>query len=89
MGILNEAFSRATSQQDFYAALEKQGFKIYFRGKQAGVIGKRKYRLSSLGFSIERLQALDMEPKTRAKELNRIVDHRINKNKDKNNEQTI
>jgi len=69
--------------------LEKQGLNLYFRGKQAGVIGNRKYRLSTLGFSLERIQALNVEPNRRVKELNRIVDNRINKNKDKNNEQTI
>lgn len=82
-------FSRATSQQGFYTALEKQGLQLYFRGKQAGIVGKRKYRLKTLGFSLERIQALSIEPNKRAKELNRIVDNRINKNKDKNNEQTF
>ncbi|WP_339810423.1 hypothetical protein [Zunongwangia profunda] len=69
--------------------MEKQGLQLYFRGKQAGIVRKRKYRLNTLGFSMERIQALSIEPNKRAKELNKIVDNRINKNKDKNNEQTF
>lgn len=69
--------------------MEKKGLQLYFRGKQAGIVGKKKYRLKILGFSLERIQALGIEPKKRVKELNRIVDKRINKNRDKNNDQTI
>lgn len=89
MVILNEAYARATSEQEFYGKLKQRGLQIYFRGKQAGVVGKRKYRLKTLGFSLERLAALNREPNRRLKELDRIIDNRINKHNDKHNEQTL
>lgn len=89
MILLNEAFSRAKSQRDFYGILEKQGLQLYFRGKQAGVVGNRKYRLRTLGFSLERIATLDIGPNRRSRELVRIVEKRINKSKDKHNEQTF
>ncbi len=89
MILLNEVFSRAKSQRDFYGILEKQGLQLYFRGKQAGVVGNRKYRLGTLGFSWERIATLDIGPNRRSRELVRIVEKRINKSKDKHNEQTF
>lgn len=72
-------YHKATSEKDFYTRIKDKGLTLYFRGKQAGVIGKRKYRLRTLGYSLERIQALNLTHNKRQQELNRIVAHRNQK----------
>lgn len=60
--------------------------KLYFRGNQPGIIANRKYRLKSLGYSLERIQALNLSKNLRQQELNRIIASRMQKNKDNERE---
>lgn len=87
--ILDTAFSKAKSEIDFYDKLKESGLELYFRGIQSGIIAKRKYRLKSLGFSLERLQTLNLSKSLREQELNRIIESRINRNRKLNNEQEL
>lgn len=85
--ILDTAFSKAKSEIDFYDKLKDSGLKLYFRGNQPGIIANRKYRLKSLGFSLERLQTLNLSKNLRQQVLNRIIASRMQKIKD--NEQEL
>lgn len=84
--ILDTAFSKAKSEIDFYNKLKNCGLELYFRGNQLGIISKRKYRLKTLGFSIERIQILNLNKKVRQQELNKIIASRMQKNKDNERE---
>ena len=65
------------SSTTFYTAITNKGLQLYFRGKQAGIVGtKRKYRLKNLGFSLERIYALDLTKNKRQQELERIITSR-------------
>lgn len=59
---------------------------LYFRGNQPGIIANRKYRLKSLGFSLERIQALNLTKNLREQELNKIIASRMQKIKDNERE---
>lgn len=87
--ILDTAFSKAKSEVDFYEKLKEGGLKLYFRGNQPGIIANRKYRLKSLGFSLERIQALNLSKNLRQQELNRIIESRMNINRKLNNEREL
>lgn len=78
--ILDTAFSKAKSEIDFYDKLKDFGLELYFRNKQPGIIAKRKYRLKSLGFSLERIQTLNLSRNLRQQELNKIIASRMQKN---------
>ncbi|MBN8640682.1 MAG: relaxase/mobilization nuclease domain-containing protein [Flavobacteriales bacterium] len=84
--ILDTEFSRAKSESDFYERLKANKLELYFRGNQPGIMAKRKYRLKSLGFSLERIQALNLSKNLRQQELNRIIASRMQKNKDNERE---
>ena len=79
--ILDTAFSKAKSESDFYERLKANKLELYFRGNQPGIIANRKYRLKSLGFSLERIQALNLSKNLRQQELNIIIASRMQKNK--------
>lgn len=85
--ILDTAFSKAKSEVDFYDKLKESGLELYFRGNQPGIMAKRKYRLKSLGFSLDRIQTLNLTKNLRQQELNRIIASRMQKIKD--NEQEL
>ena len=85
--ILDTAFSKAKSESDFYERLKANKLELYFRGNQPGIIAKRKYRLKSLGFSLERIQTLNLTRNLRQHELNKIIASRMQKIKD--NEQEL
>ena len=84
--ILDSAFSKAKSEIDFYDKLKDFGLELYFRGNQPGIIANRKYRLKSLGFSLERIQTLNLSKNLRQQEHNRIIASRMQKNKDNERE---
>ncbi len=84
--ILDTAFSKAKSEIDFYDKLKDSGLELYFRGNQPGIIAKRKYRIKSLGFSLERIKALNLSKNLRQQELNRIIASRMQKIKDNQQE---
>lgn len=74
---LARAYELAKSEEQFYQLLKDAGLNLYFRGKQPGIQGnKRKYRLSTLGFSLERIQLLSLSQNRRTQELDRIVSRR-------------
>jgi hypothetical protein len=75
--LLDEAYGTARSETDFHNRLRDQGVKLYVRGKQQGIIGKRKYRLKTLGYSNERLGLLDLGRNQRERELERLVTSRL------------
>ncbi len=84
--ILDTAFPKAKSEVDFYDKLKESGLELYFRGNQPGIIANRKYRLKSLGFSLERIQALNLTKNLREQELNKIIASRMQKIKDNERE---
>ncbi len=60
IAILDSIYTKASSQKAFFKELQKQGLEIYSqRGKQKGIIGKRKFRLRTLGYDTEILKLLD------------------------------
>ena len=59
--LLAEVYSKAKSKQHFFKLLQKEGVALYFRGNSPGIIGRRKYRLKMLGYSQDRIAALDLE----------------------------
>ena len=75
--ILDSAFSKAKSENDFYEKLKESGLELYFRGNQPGILAKRKYRLKSLGFSLERIQTLNLNKNLRQQQLNKIIASRM------------
>ena len=87
--ILDETYRESKSEEEFYKKLENKNLKLYFRGKQAGIIANRKYRLKTLGYSKERIQLLDLSKNRRLDELERMVSSRLSqksKNQEKENE---
>ena len=84
--ILDTAFSKAKSESDFYERLKVNKLELYFRGKEPGIVANRKYRLKSLGFSLERIKTLNLSKKLRQQELNKIIASRMQKNKDNERE---
>ncbi|MET3536701.1 relaxase/mobilization nuclease domain-containing protein [Chryseobacterium limigenitum] len=61
--LLEEVFTTASSEKDFYQKLESKNIKLYSRnGKIIGVEGKRKFRFSRLGYTPELLQSLEQNP---------------------------
>ncbi len=84
--LLEKVYTTAKSENHFYTLLKNEGVNIYFRGKQPGIQGKnRKYRLNTLGFSLERLQLLSLNKNTRTQELERIISKRLS-DREQNNE---
>lgn len=82
---LAKAYGNAKSEEHFYALLQDKGLKLYFRGQQAGIMdGNRKYRLQTLGYSLERIQLLSLDRNKRTQELNRILSKKITDREQKN-----
>ena len=77
--ILDTTFSKAKSENDFYEKLIENGLELYFRSNQPGIKAKRKYRLKSLGFSLERIQTLNLSKNVRQEQLNKIIASRMQK----------
>ena len=76
--MLDEAYRQSKSVETFYQTLHQRGLKLYFRGTQPGIIGKkRKYRLKTLGYSLERIQLLSLTKDSRDRELERMVAKRL------------
>lgn len=82
MLVLAEAYSKAKTSQAFYTLIKEAGLELYFRGICPGIVGKRKYRLKTLGYSQERIQVLDLHKNRREQELQNIVERRTQQNKD-------
>lgn len=83
---LAKVYGNAKSEEHFYALLQDKGLKLYFRGQQAGIMdGNRKYRLQTLGYSLERIQLLSLDRNKRTQELNRILSKKIT-DREQNNE---
>lgn len=61
--VIEEVFTTATSEKDFYQKLESKNIKLYSRnGKITGIEGNRKFRFSRLGYTPELLQSLEQNP---------------------------
>ncbi|MCW3162640.1 relaxase/mobilization nuclease domain-containing protein [Chryseobacterium oryctis] len=61
--VIEEVFTTATSEKDFYQKLESKNIKLYSRnGKIVGIEGNRKFRFSRLGYTTELLQSLEQNP---------------------------
>ncbi len=61
--VIEEVFTTATSEKDFYQKLESKNIKLYSRnGKIVGIEGNRKFRFSRLGYTTELLQSLEQHP---------------------------
>ena len=75
--ILDDVYRQSKNEQAFFENIRKQGIQLYFRGKQAGVISKRKYRLKTLGYSNERIQLLNLSKRKREQELERMISSRL------------
>jgi len=57
---LDSIYTKASSLQAFYKALQEQGLELYTqRGVIRGIKGKRKFRFRNLGYETEILQLLD------------------------------
>lgn len=60
MEMVQQSFNKARSIQGFIKNLESYGISTYmWGGKVAGVVGKRKYRFSTLGIDREMLRSLE------------------------------
>ncbi|GGI58468.1 hypothetical protein [Winogradskyella haliclonae] len=69
-----EAFSKASSKVQFYKLLQQQGLQLYFRGKAPGIIGtKRRYKLKTLGYSLQRIALLELSHKEKQQQLSRLA----------------
>ena len=87
---LDQLFAQSKSTQAFYKAIQEQGLDLYFRCKQPGIKGvKRKYRLSNLGYSLERIQTLDLSKTKRQQELQRIIQLKIEQQQNNENEHEL
>jgi hypothetical protein len=83
---LAKAYNNAKSEEHFYALLQNEGLKLYFRGQHTGIMdGSRKYRLQTLGYSLERIQLLSLDRNKRTEELNRILSKKLS-DREQNNE---
>lgn len=61
--MIEEIFTTATSEKDFYQNLESKNIKLYSRnGKITGIEGNRKFRFSRIGYTPELLQSLEQNP---------------------------
>lgn len=61
--LLDEVFTTAKSEKDFYQHLESKNIKLYYRnGKVTGIESNRKFRFSRLGYTSELLQSLEQNP---------------------------
>jgi len=68
------SYSKATSQKHFYSLLKKEELTLYFRNKEPGIKGiKRKYKLKTLGYSLERISLLELEKAKKQKQLSRLA----------------
>lgn len=57
---LLEIYAESQSRQEFFEKLKENGLELYkYRGKAAGIQGKRKYRFSTLGISKKQMRSLD------------------------------
>ncbi len=75
ISLLESAFTRATSQLNFYKRLQQQGIELYSRnGVTVGAKLKRKFRFRTLGYTKTILQELDknISQNKRLKTLKRI-----------------
>jgi len=60
ISILEQTYSKATSQTDFYKRLQEQNINLYSRNNQiVGVKLGRKFRFKTLGYDKSILQELD------------------------------
>ncbi len=72
--VLAKAYNEAKSEQQFYALLKEEGLTLYFRAKAPGVIGeKRRYKLKTLGYSLERIALLELENTQKQRQLTRLA----------------
>ncbi|MFC5044108.1 hypothetical protein ACFSTE_09355 [Aquimarina hainanensis] len=72
--VLSELYSKANSVEQFYTMIKDRGLKLYFRGKEPGIIGNnRKYRLKTLGYSKGRIALLTLEKSQQKKQLRRLT----------------
>ena len=59
--LVQQSYSQARSVQGFLRNLKQQRLTLYMRGgRVAGVIGRRKYRFSTLGISKDMFKALEL-----------------------------
>lgn len=73
--VLEQAYRSVNSEAEFYKKLRKQKLELYSRNnKVVGVVLKRKYRFTTLGYDRLVLKALDkdMSEKKRMQMLERI-----------------
>ncbi len=76
--MVQNCYDQSKSAQKFINLLQSNGLELYERnGKPAGVMGKRKYRFSTLGITKDMLLALDRFAK-RQREADRISRGRDN-----------
>jgi len=71
---LAKAYSKASSQKKFYNLLKEKGLTLYFRARAPGIIGeKRRYKLKTLGYSLERISLLELENTQKQQQLTRLA----------------
>ena len=88
--VLEQTYRSVNSETEFYMQLRKQKLELYSRNdKVVGVVLKRKYRFTTLGYDKTVLRALDkdMSEKKRMQMLERIREKQ-QLQRDKGNERT-
>lgn len=91
IAVLENTYSKVTSEAEFYKQLQKQKLELYSRNdKIAGIVLKRKYRFKILGYDKTVLKELDknMSEQKRMQMLNRIRETQQSQ-REKGRERTI
>lgn len=82
---LEKAYATSKSQEQFISKIKQSGHQPYFRNNSFQGIrfnGKMKFRLSRLGFDINRIQALDQVKAKQEKTLSELKSLRSDRSKD-------
>lgn len=85
IALLEQTYTKATSQADFYKRLENKNFKLYNRnGKITGIQSTRKFRFTTLGYDTNILKELDanLSQNKRLDALKRIRKHQQERGKE-------
>lgn len=83
--VLEQAYSQAISEADFYEILKKQGIELYSRNqKVVGAVLGRKFRFRTLGYDKYLLLELNRNPSLdkRLKMLKSVRENRQNQNRE-------
>ncbi|WP_452597575.1 hypothetical protein [Pontimicrobium sp. MEBiC01747] len=83
--LLEQTYTKATSQADFYKRLQDHNLKLYSRnGKITGIQSTRKFRFTTLGYDTNILKELDtnLSQNKRLDALKRIRKHQDERGKE-------